>query len=421
MKVAALRRKFGIFYHHIIKRRLPFGLFSWRFLLPGQTESVNFHRSLVMQFYPVIPRPIWLLIVLFVGFKWMLFYGPYYSYRVVNKLGKEQREVIGQTLWQQYWRVLGVSMGLGLAPASWYQYQLYRPKRDLWSYVYDQELPAYHLYRNRGRPQYEQAAALLGDKWRFEQYLLENGIPTTNTQLLMPQGVAHCRRDLEGLTQTKGRLFCKRRTGNQGKGAFSALWKEKRLQIKPLREKTLSNDEVDAFLRDNMSTHGYLIQPEYLHHQRIDDALKGLARPALTIRIISACSGENNEIVNLVFAVMYWTVIENGKTRFHYPLAIDLSSGTLDEKYPVWPRENLDEVQQTALRYFTKLLSGETLPFWEEAVELVHKSHRLIPGVDQIAWDLILSDERAVLLEGNSGWGGLAVCQWFGYKVYMGK
>ena len=421
MKVAAIQHKLDIFYRFLFKRRLPFGLFSWRFFLPAQSESVNFHRRLVMQFYPQIPVPLKVILLLFTGFKWMFFYSPYYTFLTVNKFGRERRAEIGLPLWQQYWRVLRLSMGHGLAPISWYQFRLYLPERDLWSYVYDQEVQAFHHYRNRGRPRHKQAVALLGDKWRFEQYLLSKGVSTAGTLLRTQKGVTtNCRYYLEVLTQQQGRLFCKRRKGNQGKGAFSTFWKEGRLQIKPMQEVPLGPSEVDAFLNDSMERHDYLIQPEYQHHQRIEDALDDSVRPAITIRIISTCSSEHCEVISLVSAVIYWTAVEEGSTRLNYPLAIDLSRGALDEVYPAWPRDYLDDEQQLALSRFTKLLLGKPLPFWEEAVQLVCKSHSLIPGVDQIAWDLILSGDRAIILEGNSGWGGLAVHQWFGYDALEG-
>lgn len=45
----------------------------------------------------------------------------------------------------------------------------------------------------------------------------------------------------------------------------------------------------------------------------------------------------------------------------------------------------------------------------------------LMRGVNRVAWDFILIEERAVLLEGNSGWGGLVICQRLGYNFKLNQ
>lgn len=404
-------------YRHLIKRRLPYGLFSWRFLLPKQSDAVRFHRCLVMQYFPDISRVLFFPVVLFVGFKWMLIYSPYYTFKVVRNKGQALKEETGLGLWQQYWRVLAVSMGHGLAPVGWYKYRLHDTSQNktLWDYVYDQEVSAFHRYRNRGRSHYQEHVALLGDKQKFEQMLEKQGIRTAGTLTVLPKNTPDFRVQLESLSKQHGELFCKRRTGNQGRGAFRAFIQEGRLQLQPRGQALLTDGDIDGFLNDNTCQHDYLIQPHYINHPILQTVSDGYLHPASTIRIISHYQDGK---VYPEFAVMHWPVMDNEQqVRFYYPIAVEVNSGKLNKTHSAWSRDNLDETQLTALTTLLDGLADEPLSHWSEAIQLVQAIHPLLKGVDRIAWDLIPTGKRAVLLEGNSGWGGLAVCQWFGYDI----
>ena len=46
----------------------------------------------------------------------------------------------------------------------------------------------------------------------------------------------------------------------------------------------------------------------------------------------------------------------------------------------------------------------DTVPFMHEAIELVTEAHRHIPQLFTIGWDVVLTDEGPIILEGNDGW-----------------
>lgn len=403
-------------YRHLIRRRLPYGLFSWRFILPCQSKSVRFHRELAMAHFPQIPRVLFLPVMLFTGFRWMFFYSPYYTFKMVRRRGKTLAAEIHLSVWQQYWRVLAVSMAHGLAPSEWYRYHLYqKDSKSLWEYVYDQEVATFHAYRNRGRPYYKEHVALLGDKYRFEQLLKEHGVPGAGTITMLPQHTSDFRFQLEKLVRQHGELFCKRRTGNQGRGAFRAFLEEGQLQLQPRGEVVLATNKVDDFLTANIGQHYYLIQPNHVNHHSLRTYTKDYLHPACTIRIISHFE---NGSVKPEFAVMHWPVVhDSGQVRFHYPISIEIDSGRLNKTHTTWPKDRLDKTQMTTLGRLIEHLSGRALPNWQEAIQLTCTTHALLKGVDRVAWDFILTEKRPVLLEGNSGWGELTVCQWFNYSI----
>lgn len=408
-----IRNRITAIYRHLISRRVPFGLFSWRFLLPKQSPAIRFHRRLIAEHFPQLPLLIFFPIIIFTGLRWAVFYSPYYTFKVVKNRGKNFEQRTGLSLWQQYWQILVMSAAHGLFPSDWYKFQLYNKKKNMWNFVYTQETGSFHRYRNRGRPYYQEHTALLGDKFKFETLMKEQGIRTAESLLFLPKNTSDFYDQLINLTTQHGELFCKRQTGNQGRGAFYFSLQKRHLQVTPHNGVILPLEEAHSFLEKNTSQYSYLIQPHYKAHRSLRDLSRKHQSHSCTIRIISHC---HESQIHLEFAVLNWPVIDNEQNvKFYYPIAVEPYSGKLDKTHQAWPRDNLNSQQLAALNELFERFSDTPLPHWSESTRLTRTAHSLLKGVDKIAWDFILTEDRAVLLEGNSSWGGLAVCQWFGY------
>lgn len=50
------------------------------------------------------------------------------------------------------------------------------------------------------------------------------------------------------------------------------------------------------------------------------------------------------------------------------------------------------------------IFQGYILPFWHEAVEYVKSAHRLFYGLHSIGWDVCITTDGIVLIEGNDNW-----------------
>ena len=406
---------FRKFWLNIVSRKLPFGLFSWRFLIPAQTSSIKFHRKLTMHHYPQIPKPLFFLVMLFTGFKWTFFYSPYYTYQAVRHYGHKTMEICGLSLYQQYLRVLAASMGHGLNPSLWYILKLYKHESSyIWLNIYDQETSAFHHMRSHKRPLYKEHLSLLSDKSDFKNYLDQYGIASAQILRIVQKEDTNFGDYLRGFVLEHGEVFCKQRSGSASIGAFSAFCEKGQLRIKPLKRSVLDKKDTNKFLSECIKNTSYLVQPVYRNHQNLAE----FNQPVMTIRIITT---NENESIAPELGIFYWPMMEGENARFHYPIAIDLNTGKLCLTTSEWPRDSFNDKDSKQVDKFVDTFTKQPLPFWSDALSTVLATHLLFSGVDQVAWDLILSEDKAVLLEGNSCWGALDVCQWFGYdtKRYM--
>lgn len=391
------------FNQQIIQRRLPLGMFSWRFLLPKQHEQVRFHRDLVMYNFPQLPYFLRLIVVIAIGMRWMFIYSPYYSFRAVKRQAPEITQQTGLGRWQQLIKVLTLSMGHGVPPYVWYRFRLYEPKSTgrEWDVIHEHELSSFHHFHNQGRPNFQRHQVLLADKWDLEKFLLEHGVPTSSSLQLVSQGDNNFEATLKRLAP-KGKLFCKRRTGNQGLGAFTINLIENKLMVEPLGKKVLPSHESSAYLQQQICTADYLIQPEYQHHSLLNSL--NLMQPAITLRLISRCE---QSTIHLDAAYLEWPVSDEAEEIItsHFPIAVDVKAGFL-QQYDLsnpWI-SSLSTEQHQALDKLINRFESLHLPHWEEAAKLVEQAHPHLSGIYRIAWDFILTDDHAVLLEGNTGW-----------------
>lgn len=70
-------------------------------------------------------------------------------------------------------------------------------------------------------------------------------------------------------------------------------------------------------------------------------------------------------------------------------------------------------------------LSGQKIPRFAEAVELVKKAAQLVPSIAQVGWDVVISEDGISLIEGNSGSGiwnmSSKTKPWTMFKKYLYK
>ena len=68
------------------------------------------------------------------------------------------------------------------------------------------------------------------------------------------------------------------------------------------------------------------------------------------------------------------------------------------------PDKDLNYTKQEQHPDTNLVFDGWKIPFYEDAVELIKKAHRLFPLLQTIGWDVAITEDGPVLVEGNHDW-----------------
>lgn len=424
-----------IAHRELLLRRLPHGLLGWRYLWPGRDGRIRVHRRLWWDNGSYWPRPLWLLVQVWLWLRWVLWFAWRATWRAVRRLGPELAARDGLPLSRQAWRVLRLALGWCIPPGDSYGFGLVSQPAHALDHVYDQELPAYHRWRSsRVRTAYPtprsaacapgvtftvksnqsptaNASARLQDKLALAAELTTLGIPLVPTLAVVARSapVLTLTAQLAALQPAPPRLFCKMRSGNQGRGAFTVWPTPAGLAGCGFDGQRLDDTAaVEAAWRRLLDLDAALIQPCLANHPRLaawagGDALDDDSRQdAITIRYISQWWDGQPRALSAVLEVPRGRDADTRRPGYCL-LPIDPATGQLRP----WPHpQRLPAAARQALeRLWTRIGEDRTLPDWPALVAASHQAQTCFPMVWAIAWDWVLTPDGPVLLEGNRGWG----------------
>jgi len=394
---AAPRRLSEHLRRELWQRRLPHGLLSPRYLWPGGDARIRVHRRLWWRAGARWPRALWLLLQLVLYLRWVVFSGPWLSLKAWRRWRAEAPERYPPASLRT---LLRLTLGWCIPPQACRQFDLLaRPEQAL-DYVHDHELSAYHAARSAPLAGTREQAQCLQDKVALTEALAVLGIPMTPILRQIPRD-APATPFIESLPAPVP-VFCKTRSGNQGRGAFAAWptaegWVGKAFSGQAL----MDTQAVETAWRALRKLDDVLIQPHLDNHP----SLAGLTdqSDAITVRYITRWRAGKIECLHSVLEVPLGPDPDTGHTRYGL-LPIDPRTGALQP----WPR--LQQLPPSARARYDQLhptiRDVPVLPDWTLLAEASHRAQAQFPGIWAIAWDWVLTPEGPRLLEGNVGWGG---------------
>jgi hypothetical protein len=273
-----------------------------------------------------------------------------------------------------------------LPPYLYYAFQLYLPGRKPDDYVLPAEMAAYHRHRDGGH--YPTELRLLADKQRSLAVLSAAGIANSRTlQVLTPDCPLP-----EWQALGYSALFLKPRDGSQSQHCY-------RLQLATdgttcwFRHPDGETSGTEAAWLSSRQQLHYLIQPCY----RTAAALQWLSQGDMTLRVIT------RQRHGKVAVTMAWLEMETDHGQYHLQ-PLQLTGG--QPVAPFTDPELAQRWQQAGLH---------RLPHWQQAASNACAAHTLLaPNLHSVAWDFVLPEEGAILLEGNSTWNVVPPQQLFG-------
>ena len=386
-----------IAHRELLQRRLPHGLLSWRYLWPGQDRRVHAHRALWWRAGTGWPRPLWLPLQLALYLRWLCVSGPWLSVRAWRRWRAEEPARYPP---RSLWVLLRLTLGWCIPPHACRQFDLLARRNQALDYVYDHELTAYHAARSAPLGRTREQAECLQDKCALTETLARAGIAMAPILRHIPRETPST--PLADLMAEPAPVFCKTRSGNQGRGAFAAWPTEQGWAGKTFSGQRLTDTQaVEAVWQALRALDDALIQPRLDNHPllaRLTDSTE-----AITVRVITRWRGEEIDCLQCVLEVPLAADAEGGPTRYGI-LPIDPETGSIQP----WPQpERLPQRARAACqRLYSLSRENPVLPDWPLLIDASHRAQACFPGIWAIAWDWVLTPEGPRLLEGNVGWGG---------------
>lgn len=300
-------------------------------------------------------------------------------------------------------RVRGLFVAHGTAPLDAYRYGLLGSDGEArWArYVYRYErgwnITASAILFRSGAVQSERPRVhfeALADKARTAQILTNIGVPVP------PHVCVDRHATTPGIQQSidsalsrwGGQVFAKPRRGSGSAGAFVITGKPGCFETRhaPSAGHGTTLTAIDA--RSAMRGHDYLLQP------LLRTQLQGETLPdTLNLRLVTRDAGEGPEVFSIVAEVPFLRA--DGKVGFA-PLRLHGSSLTSEDAgqsrwLPPRPRSRR---RLAAERY-----AGSPIDGLDSVKNHARVSHRAFAGVFAIAWDVAMTTDGPIFLEGNTG------------------
>jgi hypothetical protein len=292
-------------------------------------------------------------------------------------------------------------LGLGIGPHLFALYGLDRKPRATWpGYIAN---PGNKSMYNGVNPPSQRRP--LVDKLLFHAECRRHGLATApilalfaNDRLVDAHGVpsiedpAHFERLLAAHPQG---LFLKRVDGSHGEGAFRVLHAGGGCL---LPEGPASIAATYAHCRERAREHALIVQPRLANHAALQPLMAGGGFG--TVRAVTWLDGDAPRLVAALLRIVAGDNVAdnfNGGTSGNLLAAIDVAHGVVlgvrRSRSREWP-DIVDEPAHPA--------RGMAIPQWAETLALVTRAHRAFAALGIVGWDVGITADGPLLVEGNA-------------------
>jgi hypothetical protein len=319
--------------------------------------------------------------------------------RVWNEYGPYVSSQFGVPRHRQLLRACRARLKNGLEPLAFYRLQLFRPERAKHADHYIQSTDTGPLLRWL-RTQTPGYPGVFADKRHFAAWCAEHGLPAVPTLVEFEGGRQSWALASDGSLPSTD-LFSKPTNWQGGNGAERWKYQEPGRYIGSdgrARDAATLISELARLSAD--LGRPVLLQRFVRNAAAVADLTPGAC---CTIRILTM--GKPAGAVEILLA--FYRMPTGSAPVDNFALGglaapVDVATGRLRRAVPkdfrVLPF-GADRHPDTGA-----MIEGRQLPFWSEAVSLVLRGHAAITwkGVPVVGWDVALSDEGPILIEGNN-------------------
>jgi hypothetical protein len=287
----------------------------------------------------------------------------------------------------------------GMDPMSYYSLELWRPRNlaRCGSFLTRVETKnGLFTVLNQQRPKPFKGGNEMANKLSFSKICKSHGLPHAETLLAVMGNEIDWYCDAENL-QTD--LFLKHRTG-RGASGTQYIWHRKGGEFKLEDETSVSLPGLLDHLKRSAAHQSILVQRRLKNHKLLSAWAK---ESLLAVRVVTCLDEvEKPEITHAMLRLLTKLEPEWKKTALdmEYACPINLATGEIGQMTG-------DNMNTSHLRYddhpFTHAtLRGTFIPEWIAIKRLALSAHKVFQHRAVIGWDIAITNEGPILLEGNS-------------------
>ncbi|MGD9877936.1 sugar-transfer associated ATP-grasp domain-containing protein [Desulfococcus sp.] len=317
---------------------------------------------------------------------------PIFILRRVARHGRHVAQQFGVPLSRQVRDLVYLAHVLYMGPRTYYYYGLYHPGRTASASLYVQDHEILGLLDGINR---DTDHRIFENKTAFFEKCRQSGLRTIPIAARFENGKA-------AFIDDGGRdadWFAKPEGGRCGTGIMAFRY-DGPGRYRSESGRRLSKEDVMARVAACSLSSPYILQERILNHADVA-ALVGDALS--TCRIVTYREPDGSEGV-LPCAIFKMAARGRSTDNFHtggMAVSIDLETGVLGRGVVgAEPTTRWDVHPDTQKR-----VNGFQLPFWAETLALCREAHRVFKDYAFIGWDVAITDDGPMLVEGNLFWG----------------
>lgn len=241
-------------------------------------------------------------------------------------------------------------------------------------------------------------------KRRFEDLCHHAGMPVAGTVAEFEKGqVSWCH--AASLPNTD--LFCKHASSEQGFGADSWTYLEGR-RWKAADGVVRDEAEMLAHLRAISATEPLLIQMKLKSHADVAPVSPG-GISSLRVITVQIPGTLERQVIAATFKMIKAGQVTDHWKKGGVASGVDVKTGILGPgRYRLASKAHLDVHQHPDTG---EAITGRKLTLWPDVIKVTTQAHALFPQFPFLGWDVALTPEGAVLLEGNMNWDARMIQQ----------
>lgn len=305
------------------------------------------------------------------------------------------RARFGRSLFAQFIDLCAIGFRHGLDAQAYYMLQLYQPgPRSRASGFMTRYETKNGLFKvlNRQLPKYGKRTPL-GDKHAMQQFCEAHDIPIVPTLVYAADGVLDIR-DVRPHALARD-LFVKPQQLKGARGTELVRFVDGGYVMEDGAR--LGRAELLEHVASRSREAALLVQPRLLPHP----ALAGMVGQSLPpLRVITCLDERDEPVVTHGMLRVLCKLEPDWSLDLELGAPVDLATGRIGEMTGDKPEMAFDWHARHPVTGAP--VSGVILPFWQEACAIARAAHRHCPDRLVIGWDIAITPEGALMLEGNS-------------------